>query len=108
MQHEWVGIGSEFGDDEGHTLRHQAGNEGHVAREPVELGHQDRTLRLARCGQRCGELRPSVERVGALAGFDLGEFGEDGDAFGFGKARDRCSLASSPSPDRPCRWVETR
>jgi hypothetical protein len=30
-------------------LRHQAGNEGHVARGAIKLGNQHRTLRLARC-----------------------------------------------------------
>ena len=78
VQHERIGIGAEFGDDERHALGHQAGNEGHVARKPVELGHQDRTLRLARCGQRCGELWPSIERIGAFAGFDLGELARAG------------------------------
>ena len=87
-----------LGHDEWHTLGHQAGNEGHVAREAIELGDQHRTLRLARCGQRCGKLWPSIERVGALAGFDLGELGEQGDALGFGKARDRCSLSFQAEP----------
>ena len=73
VQHEGIGIGSQLGNDEWHTLGHQAGNEGHVAREAIELGNQHRTLRLARCGQRCGKLWPSIERIGALAGFDLGE-----------------------------------
>ena len=92
VQHERVGIGAEFRDDEGDALRHQAGNEGDVAGEAVELGHHDRALCLARCGQRCGELRAAVERVGALAGLDLGELVKDGDALGFGKAGDRGSL----------------
>jgi hypothetical protein len=54
-------------------LGHQARNEGHVTREPIELGNKYRTFRLPRCGQRCGKLRPSIKSVGALAGFDLGE-----------------------------------
>jgi hypothetical protein len=36
-----AGVGPELRDDEGHPLRHQAANEGHVAGQPVELGHDD-------------------------------------------------------------------
>ena len=82
VQHEGIGIRSEFGHDEWHALRHQAGNEGHVAREAIELGNKHRTLRLARCGQRCGKLWPSIKRIGAFAGFDLGELREERDALG--------------------------
>lgn len=39
MQHERIGIPAEFGDDEGHSLRHQARDECHFAREPVQFGH---------------------------------------------------------------------
>ena len=92
VQHERVGIGAKFGDDEGDALRHQAGNEGDVAREAVELGHDDRALRLARCGQRGCQLRSAIERIGALAGLDLGELVQDGDALGFGEAGDCGSL----------------
>src|SRR3954454_25250766 len=31
VQHEWIGVGPEFGDDERHTLGHEPGYEGHVA-----------------------------------------------------------------------------
>jgi hypothetical protein len=31
MQHEGVGVGTQFGDDEGHALCHQSGDEGHIA-----------------------------------------------------------------------------
>jgi hypothetical protein len=39
VQHEGVGIGSQFGDDEWDALGHQARDEGHVAREPIKLGN---------------------------------------------------------------------
>lgn len=38
MQHERIGVGSDFGHDEGHALGHQAGDEGDIPREPVEFG----------------------------------------------------------------------
>ena len=92
VKHQGVGIGAEFRHDEGDALGHQAGNEGDIPGEAFELGHQHRTLGLARCRQRCGELRPSIERIRALAGLDLGELRYEGDALGFGEAGDRCSL----------------
>jgi hypothetical protein len=75
-------VRSKLGNDEWHTLRHQAGNEGHVAGKAIELGHQDRTFLFARSGQRCGELWPSIESVCPFAGFDLGELANDRDALG--------------------------
>jgi hypothetical protein len=47
---------------------------------------------LARCGQRCGKLGPSIERIRALACFDLSELGVERDALCFGKASHRGSL----------------
>jgi hypothetical protein len=76
MQHEGVGIDAELGNDERHTLGHQGRNEGHVSRKPVELGHYDRAALGAACGQRCGELRPAIQGIGALAGFHLDEIGD--------------------------------
>ena len=69
-----------------------------VAREAVELGNEHRTLRLARCGQRCGKLWPSIESIGAFAGLDLGEFREERDAFSLGKACDCRSLSLQAEP----------
>jgi hypothetical protein len=37
MKHEWISIGAELCHYEGNSLGHQAGNEGHVAREAIEL-----------------------------------------------------------------------
>ena len=92
MQHERVGIGAEFGDDERHSLNHQAGDEGNVARQAIELGHDDRAFGLAGKGEGGRQLRPSIESVRALAGFDLGELLDDGNALGLGKAGDRGAL----------------
>jgi hypothetical protein len=76
-----------------HALGYQAGNKRHVTREAIELGYQDRTFLLPRCGQRCGELRPSIESVSTFTGLHLGELGGDRDLFGFGEPSDRRSLS---------------
>ncbi len=73
MQHERIDVGAEFGDHEGHPLRHQSGDEVHVARRPVELGHQHLPA-VAPCGGQCrGELRSPVQGIGPLPRFELGE-----------------------------------
>ena len=77
VQHERIGVAAEFGDDERHALRHQAGDERDVARQPVQLRDQDAALRGLGRSQRGCELRPPVERVGALAGFGLDVLGDD-------------------------------
>ena len=72
-------------DDERNPLRHQTGNERDVTAEPVELGDGNFTLRLLRRLQGRLQLRPTVERVRTLAGLDLGELGDDLEAFGLGE-----------------------
>ena len=71
----------------------KAGDEGDITREPIELGNKHRAFRLPRRGQRCGKLGPSIERIGAFAGFDLGELREERDAFALRKSRDCRSLS---------------
>jgi len=67
MQHERIGVAPEFGDDEWRALRHEAGDEGDIARQPVQLGDQDAALRPFG-GRECGcELRSPIECIGALA-----------------------------------------
>jgi len=96
VQHERVGVAPQFGDDERHPLRHQAGDERHVAREAVELGDQDGAFGLARGGQRRGELGAAIKRVGALAGLDFGELRNDGEVLGFGEPLDGGALRLDP------------
>jgi hypothetical protein len=48
--------GTEFDNDAGSALRDQAGDEMHVAAEPVELGDRDRAL----AGPRLDERRLSA------------------------------------------------
>jgi hypothetical protein len=47
VQHERIGVGAQLGDNERHAPGHQAGNEGHIARQPIELGNNDRALARA-------------------------------------------------------------
>jgi hypothetical protein len=56
-------------------LRHQAGNKGNIAREPVKLRDQDAALGGLGGGEAGCELRPTIDRVGALAGLRLDELG---------------------------------
>lgn len=53
--------------------------------------------------QRGCELRPSFERIGSFAGFDFRKSLDKLEALCLCKPRSR-----SPSPDLPCRSVETR
>jgi hypothetical protein len=69
-------------------LHHQAGNERNVARQPVELGDEYAALRGFRGCQRRPKLWPSIECIGALAGFGFNIFPGDGEALCFGKPRD--------------------
>ena len=98
VQHERVGVAAEFGDDERHALRHQAGDERDIAGEAVQLRDQDAAFRGLGGGQRGCELRPAIERVRALAGFGLDVLGDDRDVLGFGEAGDRRALRLDPEP----------
>jgi hypothetical protein len=109
VQHERVGVGAQFRDDERHPLCHEVlGDERHVAGQAVELRHDHRAPQLAGRRQRRGQFRPAVERVGALAGFHLDVFGGDGVAFRFGERTMTARCASMPRPLWPCCWVLTR
>src|ERR1700722_122479 len=58
-------------------MRHQAGNEMDVAGETVELGDYDGTAQRACLRQSRSQLRPPVERIASLTGFNLDEFRRD-------------------------------
>ena len=72
VQHEGVGVSAQLGDQKRHLLRHQPADKLHVAREPIEFRDGDRAgfPVTARLGERGGELRAALERVGgALLAF---------------------------------------
>jgi len=73
-------------------LGHQARYEGHVARQAVELGNNDRTLASPPRGERCRELRPPVEGICPLPRFDLDELDREVEGFGRRKPRDGIAL----------------
>ena len=83
VQHEGVGIGAQLRGDERHPRGHQSGDEGDVTRQPIELGDDDGAARLFRSCQRLRELRPTFQRIGALAGLDLDELARDGETLAF-------------------------
>jgi hypothetical protein len=89
VEHERVGVGVKLGDNERRAMRHQSRNEVSVAGQAVELGDDDRRLELPGRGQSGGELRASVEGVGALPGFYLREGLGQGVAFGLDIAGER-------------------
>ena len=91
-------------------MRHQAADEMHVARKPIEFGDGDRARPsiAAGLGEGGGELRAALERVDGLARLDLDMLGDDLEAFASANRATAARWASIPSPDRPCRAVETR
>lgn len=76
VQHEGVRVGAQLGDDERHTLRHQPRDERHIAREAIELRRHHGGLRPLRLRQRIAQHRSAIERIGPLAGFDLGQLAD--------------------------------
>jgi hypothetical protein len=67
-----------------------------VARQSAELGDDYRTPRPARLGHGGGEDRPSIERVGALAALDLGEFADQFVSLAVCEPLDRLALRIEP------------
>src|SRR5262245_24946434 len=103
MQREWIHVLAERGDDERHPLRHQSGDERDVAGKPVELGHGNLALGLLRCLQRRFQLRTAIERIGTLAGLDLGELGDDLETFGLRKGGNSVALRFETKTTAPLR-----
>jgi hypothetical protein len=89
VQHKRIGISAKLRDDERHSLGHQAGHKGHVARQAVELGNNYAALRSLCRGQRCGQLRAPIQGVRALPAFGFDKLGGNSEAFASGKMIDR-------------------
>jgi hypothetical protein len=73
VKHERIHVGPELGDDERHFLRHQAADERHVTRQPVELGNNHRRrlaapaiAKLARSLDGGRHLWPTLKRIGTF------------------------------------------
>ena len=66
VQHERVDAASECSNDERHPFLHQCRNERYVAAQATELRYSNRSLGLLRGLQRCSQLRPAAQRIGAL------------------------------------------
>jgi hypothetical protein len=66
VEHERIGVPAEFCHQEGHTLRHQARDKGHIARQPVES-----TKCAVLVAKRGSKLRPPVKCVGAFARYPV-------------------------------------
>ena len=64
----------------------------HIAAEPIELGDDDRRAVQTGVLERGLELRPALERVGALAGLDLLEGRRRAEALGLAEAGDCLQL----------------
>ena len=67
VQNERIDVRTEFGDDERHAMRHQAGNEMDIAGKPIELGDrtgQRNVLAFASAAANCGR---TIERIASLA-----------------------------------------
>jgi hypothetical protein len=79
-------------NDEGHALRHQAGNESHVARQPVELGDDHGAANELRLRQGRRELRPTIEGIRSLGSLDLDMLADELDPLSLGEAGDRLAL----------------
>ena len=75
-----------------HLVHHQAADEMNIARKPIQLGDAYGGLGPLRLLQGGAKLRPPLERISAIAGFDLGVFGGDREALGLGERGDGGAL----------------
>jgi hypothetical protein len=103
MQHERVGVRAKLGHDERHALaiRPEMKATSRNRRSSFETitGH----LAVRAASQRRRQLRPAIERVGALAGLRLDVFGDALELLGFGELGDGGALRLDPEPGGPGR-----
>jgi hypothetical protein len=79
-----------------------------ITAEPVQLGDDNSAPAASRLDERGGQLWASVERISALARFDLNELPGDLKASAAANRETASRWASRPRPERPWRAVETR
>ena len=81
----------------------------HVAAQPIELCDGDGAFLAAGLFQRGGELRPAIEGIGSLSGFNLCEGGGDRKAVGGSEPSQGLLLRRQPKSGLgPCFCVLTR
>ena len=73
MKDERVNIRPKLRDQERNAVRHQPGDEMHVAGQPVELCDDERAPLAPRLSENCCKLRSAFQGVGALPRLDLDE-----------------------------------
>jgi hypothetical protein len=79
-------------------VSHQPADEVHVSAQSVELRHDHRALAAPRRGERAGEFRAAIQRVGTLARLDLGVLADDIETLGLGETSDRFPLRLDSQP----------
>src|SRR5262249_34971685 len=102
VEHERINVRPQFSNDERNLLRHQPADEMHVTAQPVQLGDDDRTLAPPGLGQRGGELRPTLQRVGPLAGPTSVNSAVMAKPSWLANCAFAARCASRPRPERPC------
>jgi len=103
VEDERIDIGAELGHDKRDPVGHESAHEVHVSAQPIELRHDHRALGAPRRGERAGEFRAAIQRVGTLARLDLGVLADDVEALVSAKRRIASLCASIPRPQRP--WL---
>ena len=105
VQHERVHVRTKLCHNERNALRHQPGDERDIARQPIELGDNDRAYALASAVERGRQLRTPIERISALASLDLDILAGDLQTLGLSEAlsvtRRPATPSRSPSPPIP-------
>ncbi len=56
VQHEGIGVSTEFSNDEGHPLRREARDKRHVARQAAKLGYKHGAFALRACASSAASL----------------------------------------------------
>ena len=77
VQHEWIDVGTELGNNERYAMYHEPADEVDIPRKPVELCNRDRAFAFPGHIESACQLRPKLERVRSFARLDLGKFSDD-------------------------------